>query len=170
MLQLRAAEAADVPQIFAMIRELAEFERLEGQLVGSPGLLAEHLFGEPRFASALLAEWQGTAAGYAIYFPTYSTFLTRPGLYLEDLYVRAACRGRGIGSALLAAVERRARELGCGRLEWAVLDWNQRAIDFYRRFGVQPTEGWRVYRKTLEIPARAAEAPAAQERFPSAGK
>lgn len=164
MLQLRAAEAADVPQIFAMIRELAEFERLESQLVGSPGLLAAHLFGESRFASALLAEWQGAVAGYAIYFPTYSTFLTRPGLYLEDLYVRAACRGRGIGSALLAAVEQRARDLGCGRLEWAVLDWNRHAIDFYHRFGARPTEGWRVYRKTLEIPAGSGEAPVARER------
>lgn len=149
MLKLRAAVAADVPQIFAMIRELAEFERMGSQLTGNPGALAEHLFGEPRFASALLAEWQDAAVGYAIYFPTYSTFLTRPGLYLEDLYVRPAWRGRGIGHALLTSVEQRARKLGCGRLEWAVLDWNQRAVDFYHRFGARPTEGWQVYRKIL---------------------
>ena len=149
MLQLRAAQAADVPQIFAMIRELAEYERLSDQVVGSAEQLLEHLFGERPFVAALLAEWQGAPAGYAIYFPTYSTFLTRPGLYLEDLYVRPALRGRGIGRALLAAVEQRARSLGCGRLEWSVLDWNQSAIDFYRRFGAQPCDGWTVYRKTL---------------------
>ena len=149
MLQLRAAEAADVPLIYQLIGELADYERLRHRFVGSAGDLARHLFGEPRYAAAMLALWEGEAAGYALYFHNYSTFQCRPGIYLEDLFVRPAFRGRGIGRELLAALERHARELGCGRLEWAVLDWNQNAIDFYRRFGAAPNEGWTVFRKEL---------------------
>jgi len=149
MLRLRAAEESDVPAIFQLIGELADYERLRPQMVGAVEDLRRHLFGEPRYAYALVAEWDGTVAGFALYFFNYSTFLCRPGVYLEDLFVRPEYRGRGIGLALLRYLEQRARDGGCGRLEWAVLDWNQSAIDFYRDFGAQPHEGWTLYRKPL---------------------
>ncbi len=149
MLRLRAAEAADVPEIFAMIGELADYEQLRNRMVGSSDDLCRHLFGEPRFAAAMLALWADAVAGYALYFYTYSTFLCRPGLYVEDLYVRPAHRGRGIGRQLLQGLEDQARARGCGRLEWAVLDWNRGAIDFYRHFGAHPIEGWTLFRKEL---------------------
>ena len=149
MLQLRPAEAADVPVLHQLIGELAEYERLSHRVVGTPADLRRHLFGEPRYAAAMLALWNQEVAGYALYFHNYSTFQCRPGLYLEDLFVRPGLRGRGIGGELLRALERRARELGCGRLEWSVLDWNQSAIDFYRRFGAAPNEGWTLFRKEL---------------------
>jgi GNAT superfamily N-acetyltransferase len=149
MLRLRAAEAADVSVIYQMIGELADYERLRDRMVGSPDDLHRHLFGEPRFAVALLALWGEAVAGYSLYFYNYSTFLCRPGVYVEDLYVRPAYRGRGIGHALLQALEVQARERGCGRLEWAVLDWNRNAIDFYGRFGAHPNAGWTLFRKDL---------------------
>jgi GNAT superfamily N-acetyltransferase len=149
MLRLRAAEESDVPAIFQLIGELADYEHLRSQMVGSIEDLRRHLFGEPRFAHAMMAEWDGAVAGMALYFFNYSTFLCRPGLYLEDLFVRPDFRGHGIGLGLLRALEQRARDLGCGRLEWAVLDWNQGAIDFYLRFGARPHEGWTLYRKLL---------------------
>lgn len=149
MLCLRAAQEADVPAIHQLIGELADYERLRAQMVGAVEDLRRHLFGEPRFAYALMAEWAGLTAGFALYFFNYSTFLCRPSLYLEDLFVRPEYRGRGIGGSLLRSLEGRARDLGCGRLEWAVLDWNQGAIDFYRQFGARPHEGWTLYRKTL---------------------
>ncbi|HEY1725240.1 MAG TPA: GNAT family N-acetyltransferase [Steroidobacteraceae bacterium] len=149
MLHLRPAEPTDVPAIFALIGELADYERLRHQMVGNANDLERHLFGTPRFAEAVMADWDGVAAGFALYFFNYSTFLCRPGLYLEDLFVRPTHRGRGIGLALLQALERRALELGCGRLEWSVLDWNEPAIEFYRRFGAQPMADWILYRKEL---------------------
>ena len=149
MLRLRAAEPADVPVIFQLIGELADYERLRHKMVGRAEDLQRHLFGEPRFAHALMADWDGEPAGFALYFFNYSTFLCRPGLYLEDLFVRPAARGRGIGLALLTALETRARAAGCGRLEWSVLDWNESAIGFYRRFGARPMQDWILYRKEL---------------------
>jgi GNAT superfamily N-acetyltransferase len=149
MLQLRAAEAADIPVMFQLIGELADYEQLRHKMVGDAGDLQRHLFGEPRYAHALMAHWDLEPAGFALYFFNYSTFLCRPGLYLEDLFVRPAHRGRGIGRSLLAALEQRAREAGCGRLEWAVLDWNESAIEFYRRFGARPMQDWILYRKEL---------------------
>ena len=149
MLELRAAQAADVPLLYQLIGELADYEHLRDRMVGSPEELGRHLFGEPRYAAATLAFWSGEIAGYSLYFHNYSTFQCRPGIFLEDLFVRPAYRGHGIGRELLTALERRARELGCGRLEWAVLDWNQNAIDFYRRFGAAPNAGWTVFRKEL---------------------
>jgi GNAT superfamily N-acetyltransferase len=149
MLEMRAAQAPDVPLLHQLIGELADYERLRDRVVGQPEDLRRHLFGEPRYAAAMLAFWNGEAAGYCLYFHNYSTFQCRPGIYLEDLFVRPAYRGRGIGRELLAALERRAQELGCGRLEWAVLDWNQNAIDFYRRCGAAANQGWTVFRKEL---------------------
>ena len=149
MLRLRAAIETDVPAIFALIGELADYERLRPEMVGQIEDLRRHLFEEPRFAQAVVAEWDGTVVGFALYFFNYSTFQCRPGLYLEDLFVRPEHRGRGIGLALLRELELRARELGCGRFEWSVLNWNQSAIDFYLAFGARPRDGWTLYRKTL---------------------
>ncbi|HEY2418518.1 MAG TPA: GNAT family N-acetyltransferase [Steroidobacteraceae bacterium] len=149
MLRLRVAEEADIPVLFELIGELADFEQLRPQMTGTPEQLRRHLFGEPRYAHALMAEWDAAVAGFALYFFNYSTFLCRPGLYLEDLFVRSHFRGRGIGAGLLRSLEQRARDAGCGRLEWAVLDWNQRAIDFYQGFGARPHAGWTLYRKLL---------------------
>jgi GNAT superfamily N-acetyltransferase len=152
MLQIRAAEPADAAVIFQLIGELADYERLRHEVVGSVEDLRSHLFSEPRYAHVLVAEWDGEVVGFALYFFSYSTFLCRPGIYLEDLFVRASMRGRGVGLGLLSALEQQARELGCGRLEWAVLDWNRSAIDFYHRFGAHPHDGWTVYRKELTAP------------------
>ncbi|MGA8707383.1 MAG: GNAT family N-acetyltransferase [Steroidobacteraceae bacterium] len=149
MLRLRAATESDLADIFELIGELAEYERLRHQMVGSLDDLRRHLFGEQRYAQVVMADWDGHLAGFALYFFNYSTFLCRPGMYLEDLFVRPEFRGRGVGLGLLAELERRARQLGCGRFEWSVLDWNQSAIDFYHRFGAQPHDGWTLYRKQL---------------------
>ena len=149
MLRLRRAQPDDAPVIFELIGELADYEQLRPQMIGSVEELRRHLFGEPRFAQAMIAEWDGVPAGFALYFFNYSTFQCRPGLYLEDLFVRPAHRSRGIGQALLAALEQRARELNCGRMEWAVLNWNQSAIDFYLRFGARPKDSWTLYSKDL---------------------
>jgi len=145
---VRSATAADAAQLFSLIQALAEYEKLSEQVVGSQEQLVEHLFSEPRYAQALIAEYRGQAAGYALFFFSYSTFLTRPGIYLEDLFVLPELRGRGLGRALLARVAAEASRLGCGRLEWSVLDWNQSALGFYRALGAQPLEGWTGYRLT----------------------
>ena len=149
MLRVRAAQPPDVPVIHELIGELADYERLRPQMIGSVEELRRHLFGEPRFAQAMIAEWDGVPAGFALYFFNYSTFQCRPGLYLEDLFVRPALRGHGLGLALLNELERRARELNCGRFEWSVLDWNTPSIEFYRRFGAKPLDDWTLYRKEL---------------------
>jgi len=149
MLELRAATPADVPEIHAMIGELADFEKLRHQVSGSADDLREHLFGARPYVEAMVAVVDGTTVGFALYFFTYSTFLCKPGLYLEDLFVRPAHRGAGIGLALLNAVQARAEREGCARFEWAVLDWNVNAIRVYENFGARPNAGWTVYRKTL---------------------
>ena len=143
---LRQARRVDVPLIIELIRELADFERLADQVQVEPARLDEHLFGARPYAECVIA-WSGEqAAGFALYFHNYSTFVGRPGLYLEDLFVRPAFRGHGYGEALLRHLARTALDRGCGRLEWSVLDWNQRAIDFYRKLGAQPMDEWTVFR------------------------
>jgi GNAT superfamily N-acetyltransferase len=149
MLRLRAAVESDLADIFGLIGELADYERLRQEMLGSIEDLRRHLFAEPRFAQVVMADWDGRLAGFALYFFNYSTFLCRPGLYLEDLFVRPEFRGRGVGLNLLKELERRARAQGCGRFEWSVLDWNRDAIDFYLEFGAQPRAGWTLYRKQL---------------------
>lgn len=147
--QIRPAERADVPQILAFIRELADYEKLSHQVVGSEEQLAEHLFGPTPRAEVLILEAEGgEPAGFALFFHNYSTFLTRPGIYLEDLFVRPAHRGKGYGKALLARLARLAVERGCGRLEWAVLDWNAPAIGFYESLGASMMNEWRIFRLT----------------------
>ncbi len=143
---IRLVRPGDETQILDLIRELAEYERLAHEVSATPALLSEHLFGEDAVAGALLAEFDGQAVGFALYFRNFSTFLGRPGLYLEDLFVRAPYRGRGIGRALLGQVADLARERGYGRMEWSVLDWNQPAIDFYRSLGAEAMSEWTVYR------------------------
>ncbi|MEX6503022.1 GNAT family N-acetyltransferase [Pseudomonas zhanjiangensis] len=146
--QIRFARPDDVEVILSLIRELAEYEKLADQVVAEPAQLAEHLFGSRPFAEVLIAEMNGEAAGFALFFHSYSTFLGKPGIYLEDLYVRTSARGAGLGKALLGRLASLALERGCGRLEWSVLDWNQPAIGFYQRLGARPLDDWTVYRLT----------------------
>lgn len=147
---VRPARREDVPLILALIRELAAYERLSHDVVATEERLAEHLFGEPRRAEVLIGEWNGAPAGFALFFHNYSTFLARPGIYLEDLFVRPAARGHGLGRRLLEEIARLAVARGCGRFEWAVLDWNEPAIGFYRALGAQPMGDWTVFRLTGE--------------------
>ena len=145
---IRPAAPGDEDAIFRLIRALAEFEHLTHQVSGSAELLAEHLFGARPAAEALVAEVSGELVGFALFFSNYSTFLTQPGVYLEDLFVLPSERGRGIGKALLVSVAQIARERQCGRLEWSVLDWNANAIAFYERAGATVMPDWRICRVT----------------------
>jgi GNAT superfamily N-acetyltransferase len=145
---IRAAQAADTPLIHAFIRDLAAYEKLLDQVVATEAGLREALFGARPCAEVVIAEDGGRAVGFALFFHTFSTFLGQPGLYLEDLYVRPEARGRGIGRALLVHLARLAGKRGCGRVEWAVLDWNAPAIGFYESLGARPNAGWTVYRLT----------------------
>jgi GNAT superfamily N-acetyltransferase len=147
---LRAATAADVPQILAFIRGLAEYERLLHEVVATEEAMRQALFGPRPYAEVVLAEDDGVPVGFALFFHTFSTFLGQPGIYLEDLFVVPAARGRGVGRALLSHLSRVAIERGCGRVEWAVLDWNAPAIRFYDSLGAQPNSEWTVYRLTDE--------------------
>jgi GNAT superfamily N-acetyltransferase len=144
---IRTARPADLELIAQLIHELAEFERLSDAVVFDEATLGHHLFGDRPCAEVLIAEdADSTALGFALYFHTFSTFLGRPGLYLEDLYVREAARGQGVGRALLQRLARLAVERECGRLEWAVLDWNAGAIAFYRSLGAAPNDEWTTFR------------------------
>lgn len=143
---LRAAEPRDLGAIVALIAELAEFERLTHLLEVTPEKLAPHLFGERPLAECVVGEVDGDVVAFALFFTNFSTFLSRPGLYLEDLYVRPAHRGSGLGKALLAHLGRLAAERGCGRFEWSVLDWNADAIAFYQGLGATVMPDWRICR------------------------
>ncbi len=147
-LVIRDAVPADVPLVLEFIRELAEYERLAHEVVASESLLDAWLFGSRPAAEVIIAELDGEAVGFALYFTTFSTFLGRPGIWLEDLFVRPAARGRGIGRALLAHLADLTLERGYGRLEWAVLDWNESAIGFYRRLGAVAMSDWTTWRLT----------------------
>ena len=149
-LEIRVATEDDVPLILSLIKELAEYERLSQEVVATEEALRDSLFGARRVAEALLGYLGDDLAGFALFFHNFSTFLGRTGIYLEDLYVRPEFRGAGVGRALLVHVARLAKERGCGRLEWSVLDWNEPAIGFYRGIGASPVSGWTVYRLTGE--------------------
>lgn len=158
---IRAATAADVDVILGFIRALAEYERLSHEVVADHASLTATLFGPRPAAEVLLAEVDGAARGFALFFTSYSTFLARPGLYLEDLFVDPEARGRGLGLALMATLARIAVERGYGRFEWSVLDWNAPAIGFYRQLGAVAQDEWTVQRLTgPALAALAARAPA----------
>ena len=158
-LRIEPASEADVPLILGFIRELAEYERLLEHVVATEELLREQLFGERPGAEVVIARWRGEPVGFALFFHNFSTFVGRRGLYLEDLYVRPAYRGKGVGRALLAFLARTAVARGCGRLEWWVLDWNEPAIGFYRALGAQPMSDWTVFRLSGEPLAALARSP-----------
>jgi GNAT superfamily N-acetyltransferase len=145
---LRPATVEDVGAIVGLIRELAVFEQLEHLVVVTPESLAPHLFGPRPAAEALVGEVNGGVVAFALFFTNFSTFLGQPGLYLEDLYVQPAHRGRGLGKALLRRLGALAVERGCGRFEWSVLDWNENAIRFYQRMGATVMPDWRICRIT----------------------
>lgn len=147
-LQLRFATVEDVGLIFEFIQALADYEHLAHEVVTDPDGLARSLFGEHKVAEVLLAEHRGQPAGFAVFFHSFSTFLGKPGLYLEDLFVKPELRGNGIGRELLACLARLALERDCGRLEWSVLDWNDPAIRFYKDLGALPLDGWTGFRMT----------------------
>jgi GNAT superfamily N-acetyltransferase len=145
-IRIEAATPADVPLLLAMIGELAIYEKLEDQVVANEEKLHRALFGTKAHAEAVIARSDAQPAGFALYFHNFSTFLAQPGLYLEDLYVRPAFRGRAIGKSLLVHLARLAVQRGCGRFEWAVLDWNQPARSFYESLGARPNSEWINYR------------------------
>jgi GNAT superfamily N-acetyltransferase len=144
--RLRAATPADVPVILRLVRDLAEYERAPGAVVATEEDFLRHGFGPRARFSVLLAEEDERVAGFALWFFTFSTWLGRPGLYLEDLYVRPELRGRGIGKAMMIELARTAVREGCGRFEWSVLDWNAPSIEFYRSLGARLLEEWVVCR------------------------
>jgi GNAT superfamily N-acetyltransferase len=146
MLNIRPATAEDVPVILRFIRELAEFEKLLHEVKADEAGLKKTLFSEQNGVEVLIAELDGKAAGYALFFKSYSTFLAKPGIYLEDLYVSPEYRSRGIGEALLKHLAQLCLERNYGRLEWSVLDWNERAIKFYRSVGAAALSDWTVQR------------------------
>ncbi len=147
---IRSATPADVPQLFGLIKALAEYEKLSHAVTGDLASLESHLFGARPYAEAIVAEWSGEIVGFALFFYNYSTFLTKPGIYLEDLFVLPAYRGKGIGKALLTHLAKLAVDRDCGRLEWSVLDWNESAIAFYQRMGASVLPDWRICRVTGE--------------------
>lgn len=145
---VRFAEPADYSVLFKLIEGLAEYEKLSHAVTGNALALQEHLFGSRRYVEAILAESAGQAVGFALFFHNYSTFLTKPGIYLEDLFVLPEYRRQGIGKALLTKVAQIALERDCGRLEWSVLDWNESAQAFYRSMGASILDDWRICRVT----------------------
>ncbi|CAN5571581.1 GNAT family N-acetyltransferase [soil metagenome] len=155
--EIKPATVADVAVILQLIRELAEYERAPHDAIATEEGLREVLFGENPAAQVLLASEGEEAVGFAVYFFNFSTWLGRPGLYLEDLFVRPEARGKGYGRALLERLAEIAQARGCGRMEWAVLDWNEPAIQFYRKLGAQQMEEWTVFRLTREGIAALAE-------------
>ena len=157
-LRVREAVELDVPLVASLIRELAAYERLAHEVRMTEDRLGSALFGPHRYAEVAIAEDRaGEPLGFALFFHNFSTFLGLPGIYLEDLFVRPAHRGLGVGRALLQHLARVARERGCGRLEWSVLDWNEPAIGFYRRLGARANDGWTVYRLDGDALERLAE-------------
>jgi len=153
---IRPARVEDVPTIAALIRGLAVYEKLEHEVKMTEEKVRDSMFGLRPYAEAILAEEDGQAVGFALFFHNYSTFLAQPGLYLEDLFVLESHRGKGVGKALLAQLARIAVDRQCGRLEWAVLDWNVDAIGFYEKLGAKPNSEWTVYRLAGESLTRLA--------------
>ncbi len=148
--EIRAATEADAPVVLSFVRQLAEYEKLAHEVTATDAAIRDTLFGERRIAEVAIGYFETKPVGFVLFFPNYSTFLGRPGLYIEDLFVSEAYRRRGFGRALLLYVARLAQERRCGRLEWSVLNWNEPAIEFYKKLGAVPMSDWTVYRITGE--------------------
>lgn len=156
-IKIKKATKEDVPIILGFIKDLAEYENLSKDVVATEKSLQKWLFGKNAVAETLIAFLDGVPAGFALFFHSFSTFLAKPGIYLEDLFVKPEYRGKGIGKRLLVEVAKIAKKRDCGRLEWSVLNWNKPAIDFYKKLGAQPLDEWTMYRvtgKSLEKLAR----------------
>jgi GNAT superfamily N-acetyltransferase len=156
MLKIRPAQEQDTDAIFELIMGLAVYEKLTENVTGSGDLLRAHLFGVRPYAESIVAELDSKIVGFGLFFHTYSTFLTQPGLYLEDVFVLPEYRRQGIGKALMTSIVKIAFDRGCGRLEWSVLDWNQPAIDFYHSLGATILPDWKICRMTAETLAEIA--------------
>jgi GNAT superfamily N-acetyltransferase len=156
-LQIRNATEIDVPLILSLIQDLATYERAPNDVSATEEQLRKVLFGKKRSAEVLLAFEKETPVGFAVFFHNFSTWLGRPGLYLEDLFVKPELRGKGYGRALLVHLAKIARDRGCGRMEWAVLDWNEPAIQFYRKLGARPLDEWTVFRLKADEITKLAE-------------
>jgi GNAT superfamily N-acetyltransferase len=147
---IKPATAEDVPLILSFIKELAEYEKLAHEVVATEEILTETLFGENAHAEVVIASLNENPVGFALFFHNFSTFLGRPGIHLEDLYVRQEARGQGIGRKMLQYLADLAKERQCGHLKWFVLDWNEDAIGFYKRIGAVPMDEWKIYRVSGE--------------------
>lgn len=155
--QIREATPEDVPSIYSLVRDLAEYEKMSDEVVGTDEMMHESLFGEKAVAECILATIEDKAVGLALFFHNFSTFLAKPGIYLEDLFVMPEFRGQGIGKALLSRVAKTAVERNCGRMEWSVLDWNKPSIDFYDSLGAVQMSEWITCRLTGEPLLKTAE-------------
>ncbi|HEY4755938.1 MAG TPA: GNAT family N-acetyltransferase [Ignavibacteriaceae bacterium] len=149
-LKIRSAEINDTPIILKLIKDLSMYEKLTHQFINNEVLLKKYLFGEKRFAEVLIADFKNQPVGFALFFHNYSTFVGKPGIYLEDLFVQPEMRGKGIGKELFLRLVKIAKERNCGRVEWSVLNWNTPAIDFYKDMGAVPMDEWTVYRLTAD--------------------
>lgn len=147
-ISLRFADEKDIPVIYNLIKDLAKYEKLLEDVMATEEILRENLFGEKRYAEVIIAEFNEKPVGQALFFHNFSTFKGKPGIYLEDLYVKPEYRGKGIGKELLKKLIETAKERNCARVEWMVLDWNTSAIDFYKKLGAKEMNGWLVYRLT----------------------
>jgi GNAT superfamily N-acetyltransferase len=145
---IREATIKDVPLVLSLIKEIAEYEKLLHEVIATEQDIKENLFGNRKYAEVLIAEYENEAAGQALFFHNFSTFIGRPGIYLEDLFVRPKFRGKGIGRALLLRLIELAKIRNCGRVEWCVLDWNEPAINFYKNLGAESMDDWSVFRVT----------------------
>ena len=148
--KIRPAAEADTPVIIALIKELADYEHLSHEVIVTEDDIRKSLFGARPFAQALIGEYEGLAISFALYFYNFSTFLGKPGIYLEDLYVQPEHRGKGFGRKMLAHIARLAKKQNCGRFEWSVLDWNKPAIRTYEKLNAKPMKEWILYRLTGE--------------------
>jgi len=150
LIKIREATFVDVSLIMSFIKELADYEKLSGSVTASEDLILQNIFGERKYAEVIIAEYIGEPAGQALFFHNFSTFQGKPGVYLEDLYVKPHLRGKGIGKALLLFLVGLAKERNCGRIEWAVLNWNTPAIEFYKKMGAVLMDDWKICRITEE--------------------
>jgi GNAT superfamily N-acetyltransferase len=145
-IELRFADVKDVPLILNLIKGIAAYENLTQEVIATEELLKDNLFGKRRTAEVILAYYKNESAGFALFFHNFSTFIGKPGIYLEDLFVKSELRGKGIGKILLSYLGKLAIERDCGRIEWSVLDWNEPAIQFYKKLGAKPMDEWTVFR------------------------